>query len=114
MPTTRVSDIISIASGISKISEKDIRAHSRFRHIARVRQAAMYVAAEQGVHSYSHIGRAFGKDRASVRHAHNTIGYLIQRDTELAVFVARIRELADKSSPFVASNSLDFLIPVAA
>jgi hypothetical protein len=110
MPTTRVHDLVTIASRLSGISEADIRGTGRLRVICRVRQAAMYAAHLQGVHSLAQIGRLFGKDHTTVIHARDAVPEFMKRDPEYRAFVWQILVDAFEESPHINARKFQFTL----
>ena len=108
MATTRVSDLITIASRLSGISEADIRGKSRLRLICRVRQGVMYAAHLQGKHSLAQIGRMFGKDHTTVIHARDQVPEFMKRDPEYLAFIWQILAEAYQESPHIAARKFQF------
>ena len=108
MATTRVSDLITIASRLSGISEADIRGKSRLRLICRVRQGVMYAAHLQGKHSLAQIGRMFGKDHTTVIHARDQVPEFMKRDPEYRAFVWQVLVEASEESPHIAARQFQF------
>ena len=101
MTTTRVSDLITIASRITGLTPDQINGPQRFRPIVRVRQAVAYVAAEQGKHTYSHIGRVMGgRDHTTIIHAHRMVPEFMKTDADLRLLVERLFIEAERHDPF--------------
>lgn len=75
-----------------EIDVADLDAATRFRHIARPRQVAMWLARLLTRLSLPQIGRYFGgRDHTTVMHAVRTIDRLLERDELLQDDVAIIR-----------------------
>jgi hypothetical protein len=110
MPTTRVNDLITIASRLSGVSEADIRGGARFQGICRVRQAVMFAAYAQRVHSFPQIGKVFKKDHSTVIHAKNVVPEFMARDPEYRAFVWQILVEAHQSFPFMRTSGVRFEI----
>lgn len=96
MATTKVSDLITIASRITRISREQIVGPQRGRGIARVRQAIAYVAAEQGVHSLTKIGHVLNRDHTTIVYARDIVPEYMKRDADLRLLVERLFVEADK------------------
>lgn len=114
MATTRVSDLITIASRLSGISETEIKGQSRLMHIVRVRQAIAHIAVRQGVHSTSIIGKALGgRDHSTIIHANRKAAIIAERDSEYAHFIQRIRDEAEAAAPFLHDwgEQFEFSLP---
>jgi len=101
MATTRVSDLVTIASRLSGISQRDILGASRLRFICRVRQAVMYAATLQQVHSLPQIGRVFNKDHTTVVNAKRKVPDFMARDPEYLKFIWEILATAADEEPFI-------------
>ena len=108
MATTRVHDLITIASRLSGISEADIRGTSRFRPICRVRQAVMYAAYLQGVHSLAQIGRIFGKDHSTVIFTRDIVPEYMKRDPEYLAFIWQLLVEASEELPHITARKFQF------
>lgn len=116
MATTRVADLIVIASRLSGISVADISGKRRFKPIIRVRQAVMYVARKQGVHSFPQIGRAIGgRDHSTVIHGIEAAEIIAERDVEYRNFLLQLEAAASIAEPFQDSwggkPNFEFTIP---
>jgi hypothetical protein len=102
MPTTRIADLIAIASALSRVRAVDIKGPRRNRVFVRVRQAVCYVAQKQGVHSYPQIGRALGgRDHSTVIHGARQAEIIAQRDPEYRKFLADIEAQALAAEPWL-------------
>jgi len=108
MATTRVHDLITIASRLSGIPEREIHGTSRLRLICRVRQGVMYAAFLQGRHSLTQIGRIFGKDHTTVIHACRNVPEFMKRDPEYLAFIWQILVEAYQESPHIAARKFQF------
>ena len=108
MATTRISDLVTIASRLSGISEADIRGTSRLRAICRVRQGVMYAAFLQGKHSLAGIGRIFGKDHSTIIHACSNVPEFMKRDPEYLAFIWQILVEASEERPHIAERKFQF------
>lgn len=111
MATSRVSDLVAIAARLSGLSEEALLGPAKHRHVARVRQAVMYVAVNQGVHSYPHIGRVMGRDHKTVFYAADIVPAYMAIDHEYRLLVEAIERAAETARPFVKTGRPDFLIP---
>lgn len=108
MPTTRIHDLVTIASKLSRISVDDILGPSKKRPIARVRQAIMYAATLQGVHSFPQIGRVMRRDHTTVVHAKQMVPEFMARDPEYLKFVWAILAKAAQSDQFLNRRDVRF------
>lgn len=114
MATTRVHDLITIASRLTGISEAAIVGQQRFGHIVRVRQAVAHVAVNMGIHSTPQIGRAIGgRDHSTIIHANRKATILAERDPEYAHFIQRIKDEAAIAEPFLRDwgEQYEFALP---
>lgn len=70
----------------------DMTSARRARSVARPRQVAMYLCRHLTEFSLPEIGRHFGRrDHTTVMHAIHMVGYLIERDEQIAAAVEAIR-----------------------
>lgn len=77
MPS-RADIVIAAVSKETGVSREMILAPSRSsRNVAWARMAAVYIIRELTGASWSEIGRTFGRDRTTIRHAHKTISQAI-------------------------------------
>ena len=106
MSRARISDIITLASRLTKYAEADIIAPNRRRVLSQIRAAIVTVAREQRPqYSYVQIGRVMGgRDHSTIIHAHGLSMNLVDRDAEYAAFLADLRELARTTPPFVEAR----------
>lgn len=114
MATTRIADLIAIASRISGVSKVEIKGQSRLMHLARIRQAVAHVAVSQGVHSTPQIGKALGgRDHSTIIHANRRAIEVAKRDSEYAHFIKRIRDEAEAAEPFLVDwgEQFEFALP---
>lgn len=100
MATTRVSDLITIASRITGLTPSQIVGPQRHKPITRVRQAVAYVAAEQGKHSISQIGRMMNRDHTTIIHARRMVPEFMKRDADLRLLVERLFIEAERHDPY--------------
>lgn len=70
----------------------DMSSKRRPHSIAMPRQVAMYLSRELTQHSYPTIADSFGKNHATVLHAHKHIGERMQADPELRQAVTSIQQ----------------------
>ena len=101
MATTRVSDLITIASRITGMTPAQIVGPQRHKPITRVRQAVAYVAAEQGRHSYPQIGKKLNRDHSTIIHAHKMVPEYMKRDADLRLLVERLFIESERHNPYV-------------
>lgn len=112
--TTRISDLVYIAAGLSGVADTDITGPKRFRHIVMVRQAVMLVAFEQRAISYPQIGqRLGGRDHSTVVHGVKAARERAKRNPEYARFIDRLRFDAANAAPFVAMQRPRFVFEQA-
>lgn len=100
MATTRVSDLITIASRITGMTPAQIVGPQRHKPIARVRQAVAYVAAEQGRHSYPHIGRMMNRDHSTIIHSHKMVPVFMRSDADLRLLVEQLFIESERHDPY--------------
>ena len=81
------------ASEVSRIDRKSLLERCRFHHITRARQAACFVAYENGA-TYGQIGNRIGRCRTTVNYGVLKVRERIAADPRSARFVERVRELA--------------------
>lgn len=115
MPTTRIADLIAIASRLSGVSVAQIKGKQRFRSVTRVRQAVAYVAVQQAKHSTPQIGKALGgRDHSTIIHCNKVVPIFTARDPDYAAFVARLQREADMAEPFLEGwgEQFEFALPV--
>jgi hypothetical protein len=79
----RIADVIAAASAEFGVPVREILSECRERSTARARQAAMYLARELTLASYSVIGRAFNRDHTTVIHGCRIIEQLMATDRDL-------------------------------
>lgn len=73
MPS-RADDIIAAVSRETGVSRDAILAPTRSgREVAWARMASIYITRELTGASWSELGRIFGRDRTTTRHAHQTV-----------------------------------------
>jgi hypothetical protein len=102
MPTTRIADLIAIASALSKVRVVDIMGPRRNQAFVRVRQAVCCVAQRQGVHSYPQIGRALGgRDHSTIIHGARKAEIIAARDPDYRKFLANIEGQALSANPWL-------------
>jgi hypothetical protein len=113
MPTTRVHDLIEIASRLSKVPVSDITGRGKLAYIVRVRHAVFHVAISQGVHSTPQIGRFMRRDHSTVIHGNNQAKNHAARDPEYAHFIQRLKDEAAIADPFLADwgEQYEFAMP---
>lgn len=100
MATTRISDLITIASRITGMTPAQIVGPQRHKPIARVRQAVAYVAAEQGKHSLTQIGRMLNRDHTTISHARNMVPEFMKRDADLRLLVEQLFIESERHDPY--------------
>lgn len=108
MATTRVSDLITIASRITRLTPDQITGPQRHKPIARVRQAVAYVAAEQGRHSYPQIGKMLNRDHSTIIHAHKMVPVFMRSDADLRLLVERLFIEAERHDPYVLPSNIRY------
>jgi hypothetical protein len=102
MATTRITDIIQIASRLSKVSRREIVGKARFIPIVMVRQAVCLLAVETGAHSTPLIGRHLGgRDHSTVIHGVRAARDKAARNPEYAHFIERCRQEMEIAEPFL-------------
>lgn len=79
------------AAVIDAFDVPDLGCRDRTPRIARARQAAMWLAVRLTGESYAAVGKAFGRDRTTVRHAFQAIEAALLTDADLAETVDLIR-----------------------
>jgi hypothetical protein len=114
MPTTRIADIVAIASRLSGVSVEDIKARYGGNRKTMVRAAVCFVAADVG-NSTPLIGGALdGRDHSTVISSINRATAIAQRNPEYAHFLHRLAEEARNAEPFLDGwgEQYEFAIPV--
>ena len=99
MATTRIADLVTIASRITRVTPAQILGPQRGKGIVRVRQAVAYVAAEQGVHSLTRIGRSLNRYHTTIMHARNVVPEFMRRDADLRLLIERLFIEAEQFDP---------------
>jgi chromosomal replication initiator protein len=92
-PALTCGRIKRLVAGFYGIHEMHMTSAQRDKSVARPRQVAMYLAHELTGHSYSNIGRLFGKrDHTTVMHACKRIPELMEDNDCFAAQVEFLRE----------------------
>ncbi len=88
--------IIKECAEFFKVSVADIKGHVRTKHLARARQAAMYLSRKLTKESFPEIGRKFGgKDHSTVINAVQRVPKLMEEDPDFRKAVETLeRELS--------------------
>lgn len=109
----RITDIITLACRMSRISALMITGANRNRSVLLVRYAISAVARENG-HSYPQIGKMLGgRDHSTIINGVKQSAIYIEHDPEFASFVDRLRSAAAETAPYFNAVP-EHLIPVAA
>jgi len=88
-----LSDIVLAATKVSGLKREDLVGPKRISRIARVRQAAMYVARQMTGLSFPEIGRRFNRDHTTVLHGYRRVLKLLPSDANMAALVEDIRRV---------------------
>ena len=110
MATTRIADLIALASSISQISISDIKGPRRFRPLFMVRAAIAKLAVDYG-HSRTKVGAMLGgRDHSSICNALDGWENYYTRDKEFRRFFNDLQKAAEESEAFLVQDHYDFAL----
>lgn len=105
--TFKRDPIVTICRATAKhfgIGTEDLMSERRHGRLPRMRQIAMYLAADITKRSWGDIAsRVGGRDRTTIMHGVKRVKELIDTDAQLAADIAAIRALAVAADPGLAS-----------
>lgn len=85
-------DVVRQVAQYYNTTPEIIRGNGRAREVVLPRQVSQYLIRELTVHSLPEIGQFFGRDHSTVMYAINKVNEQIQRDSNLASAILKIRQ----------------------